>query len=82
MEDIEAFSLSYRTRLDEAEAAKSVPENLSLEVMAYVRNDLLHSSFILRAFDGWVYLVPVFNCIFRLKTRELWLYWSSLHDLA
>ncbi|KAK4758431.1 hypothetical protein SAY87_019732 [Trapa incisa] len=32
MEDIQAFSLSYRTRLDEAEVAKSVPENLSLEV--------------------------------------------------
>ncbi|XP_030465342.2 uncharacterized protein LOC115684653 [Syzygium oleosum] len=32
MEDIEAFSATYRARLDEAEAAKSVPENLSLEV--------------------------------------------------
>ncbi|OWM85076.1 uncharacterized protein LOC116205011 isoform X1 [Punica granatum] len=32
MEDIEAFSLSYRTRLDEAELAKSVPGKLSLEV--------------------------------------------------
>ncbi|KAI3417607.1 uncharacterized protein J3R85_014269, partial [Psidium guajava] len=31
MEDIEAFSSTYRARLDEAEAAKSVPENLSLE---------------------------------------------------
>ena len=34
MEDIEAFSATYRARLDEAEGAKSVPENLSLEVLA------------------------------------------------
>ncbi|XP_062023152.1 uncharacterized protein LOC133739388 isoform X2 [Rosa rugosa] len=32
MEDIEAFSRTYRTRLDEAELARSVPENLCLEV--------------------------------------------------
>ncbi|KAJ1395784.1 RimP, N-terminal domain superfamily [Sesbania bispinosa] len=32
MEDIEAFSTTYRTKLDEAELAKFVPENLSLEV--------------------------------------------------
>ncbi|KAM1030144.1 hypothetical protein FF1_034026 [Malus domestica] len=32
MEDIEAFSRTYRAKLDEAELAKSVPENLSLEV--------------------------------------------------
>ncbi|KAF8026501.1 hypothetical protein BT93_F3092 [Corymbia citriodora subsp. variegata] len=32
IEDIEAFSVTYRAHLDEAEAAKSVPENLSLEV--------------------------------------------------
>ncbi|XP_022141366.1 uncharacterized protein LOC111011782 isoform X2 [Momordica charantia] len=32
MEDIEAFSSTYRTRLDEAELAKSVPENISLEI--------------------------------------------------
>ncbi|PQP94386.1 uncharacterized protein Pyn_15989 [Prunus yedoensis var. nudiflora] len=32
MEDIEAFSRTYRARLDEAELAKSLPENLSLEV--------------------------------------------------
>ncbi|XVE60185.1 hypothetical protein DITRI_Ditri05aG0107700 [Diplodiscus trichospermus] len=32
MEDIEAFSVSYRARLDEAELAKSVPENITLEV--------------------------------------------------
>lgn len=32
MEDIEAFSTTYRARLDEAELAKSIPENLSLEV--------------------------------------------------
>ncbi|KAA0058895.1 DUF150 domain-containing protein [Cucumis melo var. makuwa] len=32
MEDIEAFSTTYRARLDEAELAKSVPENISLEV--------------------------------------------------
>ncbi|PON76309.1 Ribosome maturation factor RimP [Parasponia andersonii] len=32
MEDIEAFSTTYRARLDEAELAKSIPENISLEV--------------------------------------------------
>ncbi|XVE95636.1 hypothetical protein REPUB_Repub02eG0115500 [Reevesia pubescens] len=32
MEDIEAFSVSYRARLDEAELAKSVAENITLEV--------------------------------------------------
>ncbi|XP_062159404.1 uncharacterized protein LOC133866785 [Alnus glutinosa] len=32
MEDIEAFSATYRARLDEAELNKSIPENVSLEV--------------------------------------------------
>ncbi|KAM6542555.1 hypothetical protein CsatB_007002 [Cannabis sativa] len=32
MEDIEAFTTTYRARLDEAELAKSIPENVSLEV--------------------------------------------------
>ncbi|KAK7351037.1 hypothetical protein VNO77_10177 [Canavalia gladiata] len=32
MEDIEAFSATYRAKLDEAELAKFVPDNLSLEV--------------------------------------------------
>lgn len=32
MEDVEAFSLAYRKRLDEAEVAGSIPENISLEV--------------------------------------------------
>lgn len=32
MQDIEAFSKTYRARLDEAELAKTVPENISLEV--------------------------------------------------
>ncbi|CAI9755866.1 unnamed protein product [Fraxinus pennsylvanica] len=32
MTDIEAFSATYRARLDEAEAAGSIPENISLEV--------------------------------------------------
>ncbi|XP_058749544.1 uncharacterized protein LOC131622527 isoform X2 [Vicia villosa] len=32
MEDIEAFSTTYRAKLDEAELAKFIPENLSLEV--------------------------------------------------
>lgn len=31
--DIEAFSAAYRTRLDEAELAKTIPENISLEVL-------------------------------------------------
>nr|POE80310.1 ribosome maturation factor rimp [Quercus suber] len=32
MEDIEAFSVTYRARLDEAQLNKSIPENISLEV--------------------------------------------------
>ncbi|KAE8666572.1 Plant glycogenin-like starch initiation protein 2 isoform 1 [Hibiscus syriacus] len=32
MEDIEAFSVSYREKLDEAELARSVAENITLEV--------------------------------------------------
>jgi hypothetical protein len=32
MEDIEAFSATYRARLAEAELSKSIPENVSLEV--------------------------------------------------
>ncbi|KAH1065166.1 hypothetical protein J1N35_030153 [Gossypium stocksii] len=32
MEDIEAFSVSYRAKLDEAELARSVAENITLEV--------------------------------------------------
>ncbi|XP_071722681.1 uncharacterized protein [Rutidosis leptorrhynchoides] len=32
MEDIEAFTTRYRARLEEAEQAKSIPENISLEV--------------------------------------------------
>ncbi|GMN48379.1 hypothetical protein TIFTF001_017560 [Ficus carica] len=32
MEDIEAFSTTYRAWLDEAELAKSIPENIYLEV--------------------------------------------------
>jgi len=36
MEDIEAFSATYRAKLDEAELAKSVPDNLCLEVPSQV----------------------------------------------
>ncbi|OMP06719.1 hypothetical protein COLO4_07952 [Corchorus olitorius] len=36
MEDVEAFSVSYREKLDEAELAKSVPENITLE-FKYIR---------------------------------------------
>ena len=32
MTDIEAFSIAYRKRLDEAELSGSIPENISLEV--------------------------------------------------
>ncbi|XP_030951571.1 uncharacterized protein LOC115975070 [Quercus lobata] len=32
MEDIEAFSVTYRARLDEAQLNKSIPDNISLEV--------------------------------------------------
>lgn len=35
MEDIEAFSTTYRARLGEAELAKTIPENIALEVMAF-----------------------------------------------
>jgi len=36
MEDIEAFSATYRAKLDEAELTKSVPDNLCLEVSSQV----------------------------------------------
>lgn len=36
MEDIEAFSTTYRAKLDEAELAKFIPENLSLEVPSQI----------------------------------------------
>lgn len=35
MMDIEAFSSAYRARLDEAEAAGSIPKNYSLEVFSF-----------------------------------------------
>lgn len=35
MEDIEAFSVSYRAKLDEAELARSIAENITLEVMMF-----------------------------------------------
>lgn len=35
MEDIEAFSVTYRARLDEAQLNRSIPENISLEVSVY-----------------------------------------------
>lgn len=40
MTDIDAFSLIYRAKLDEAEVAGSVPENLTLEVCAFSVNIL------------------------------------------
>jgi len=43
MEDIEAFSTAYRAKLDEAELAKFVPENLSLEVQIQVSYRILSS---------------------------------------
>ena len=43
MEDIEAFSVSYRARLDEAELARSVPENITLEVMISSNHSFLFS---------------------------------------
>lgn len=33
MNDIEAFSSAYQSRLDEAELGKRIPENISLEVI-------------------------------------------------
>lgn len=52
MMDIEAFSLRYREKLDEAEVAGSIPNNVSLEV----RNPLLHCQFyvILCHLEGFV----------------------------
>lgn len=35
MEDIEAFSTTYRARLDEAEFAKTITENVTLEVVVF-----------------------------------------------
>ena len=35
MEDIEAFSTTYRARLDEAELAKTITENTTLEVVVF-----------------------------------------------
>ena len=36
MEDIEVFTTTYRARLDEAELAKSIPENVYLEVFTSI----------------------------------------------
>lgn len=47
MEDIEAFSSTYRAKLDEAELAKLVPENLSLEV----------------TFQDLKYLIGILSCV-------------------
>ena len=33
--DIEAFSTAYRAQLDEAEVAKTIPENIYLEVLVF-----------------------------------------------
>lgn len=35
MEDIEAFSTTYRAWVDEAELAKIIPNDISLEVMIF-----------------------------------------------
>lgn len=35
IEDIEAFSTTYRARLDEAELAKTMTENITLEVVVF-----------------------------------------------
>ena len=40
MEDIEAFSVSYRAKLDEAELARSVAENITLEVVIFPKHYL------------------------------------------
>lgn len=42
MEDIEAFSTEYRSKLDEAESRGSIPANISLEVV-YLTKDFLNS---------------------------------------
>jgi len=35
MEDIEAFSTTYRARLDEAELAKTITKNITLKVVVF-----------------------------------------------
>jgi hypothetical protein len=52
MEDIEAFSATYRARLDEAELNKSIPENVSLEVP-------FPSSFLFLSFAFWWGDIPL-----------------------
>ena len=54
MEDIEAFSATYRARLAEAELSKSIPENVSLEVS-------FPSYFLFFSFAFWWRDVPLQN---------------------
>lgn len=52
MEDIEAFTLAYTAKLDEAELAKFVPEDISLEVPFFLYPIKILSSYDLRKTYG------------------------------
>ncbi|RYR47931.1 hypothetical protein Ahy_A07g033913 isoform B [Arachis hypogaea] len=62
--DIEAFSTTYRTKLDEAEIAKFVPENLSLEVSS----------------PGVERIVRIPTDLDRFKDRPMYVNYSIVND--
>ncbi|XP_028794965.1 uncharacterized protein LOC114750537 [Neltuma alba] len=65
MEDIEAFSTAYRAKLDEAELAKFVPEDISLEVSS----------------PGVERTVRIPNDLDRFKERPMYVKYMSSEDL-
>ncbi|KAK4273932.1 hypothetical protein QN277_017232 [Acacia crassicarpa] len=65
MEDIEAFSTAYRAKLDEAELAKFVPEDISLEVSS----------------PGVERIVRIPNDLDRFKERPMYVKYMSNEDL-
>ncbi|XP_054788369.1 uncharacterized protein LOC129294208 [Prosopis cineraria] len=65
MEDIEAFSTAYRAKLDEAELAKFVPEDISLEVSS----------------PGVERIVRIPNDLDRFKERPMYVKYVSNEDL-
>ncbi|CAL0305468.1 unnamed protein product [Lupinus luteus] len=64
MEDIEAFSTTYRAKLDEAELAKVVPENLYLEVSS----------------PGVERIVRIPNDLDRFKDRPMYVKYAIVDD--
>ncbi|KAE9603974.1 hypothetical protein Lal_00002026 [Lupinus albus] len=64
MEDIEAFSTTYRAKLDEAEVAKFVPENLYLEVSS----------------PGVERIVRIPNDLDRFKDRPMYVKYAIVDD--